>query len=99
MQDNQTPPQLGSIDTMTLKEKLDEHLADETVLLADGFDDAFVGIGRQFSITFAVYDRQKCIEILTAQGMSEDEAEEHFQFNIEGAYAGENTPAFLETLT
>jgi hypothetical protein len=83
---------------ITLKEKLDEVLTDECVLLADGFEEAFMGIGRQFNRTFAVYDRTKCIEILIAQGLSEDEAEEHFQFNTEGAYVGENTPAFVETL-
>ena len=98
MQDNQTPAQLGSPDTRTLKEKLDEHLEDDSVLIADGFDDAFVGIARQFGTPFAVYDRQKCIDILIANGMSEVEAEEHFKFNIECAYAGENSPAFLETL-
>jgi hypothetical protein len=98
MQDNQTPAQLGPPDTRTLKEKIDEFLTEDSVLIADGFDDAFVGIARQFGTPFAIYDRQKCIDILIANGMSEDEAEEHFQFNIEGAYAGENTPAFLETL-
>jgi len=27
--------------------------------------------------------------------MSHDEAEEYFQFNVEGAYVGKNTPAFI----
>ena len=31
------------------------------------------------------------------QGMSYVEAEEYFQFNVESAWVGENTPAFLET--
>jgi hypothetical protein len=81
----------------TLKEKLDEVLVDECVLLADGFEEAFIGIARQFNRTFAVYDREKCLSIL-AKEMTEDEAEEYFQFNVEGAYAGENTPAYLERL-
>jgi hypothetical protein len=28
--------------------------------------------------------------------MSEEEAEEHFSFNIAGAYVGENTPVIVE---
>jgi hypothetical protein len=68
---------------------------DEEVLLADGFEDAFVGIGRQFGNPVAVYDRSKCIKILT-EDMTEEEAEEYFQFNVEGAYVGKNTPIFLE---
>jgi len=79
----------------TLKEKINELLSeDETILLADGFESAFIGIARQFNTAFAVYDRDKCIEILT-ENMSYEEAEEYFQYNVEGAYVGENTPAFL----
>jgi len=70
---------------------------DETVLLADGFEDAFVGIGRQFGKPMAVYNKLKCIESLIKEGMSEEEAEEYFSFNVEGAYVGENTPIFLES--
>jgi hypothetical protein len=71
---------------------------DETLLLVDGFEDAFVGIGRQFGKPIAVYDRFQCIEQLIKEGMTEEEAEEYFQFNVEGAYVGENTPIFLETI-
>lgn len=70
---------------------------DETVVLADGFEDAFIGIGRKFDgVPFATYDRQKCIELLIEQGLnSESEADEYFSFNVEGAYVGENTPVFI----
>jgi hypothetical protein len=82
----------------TLKEKIIDELGeDENVLLANGFDDAFVGIGRQFGRPIAVYNKSKCINILQ-EDMSEEEAEEYFQFNVEGAWVGENTPIFLETL-
>lgn len=67
---------------------------DQEIQLADGYEDAFVGIATQFNRTFAVYDRSKCIDILTKE-MSHDEAEEYFQFNVEGAWVGENTPAFI----
>jgi hypothetical protein len=82
----------------TLKEKIIDILGeDENVLLADGFDDAFVGIGRQFGRPIAVYNRSKCIDILQ-EDMSEEEAEEYFQYNVEGAWVGENTPIFLENV-
>jgi hypothetical protein len=82
----------------TLKEKIIDILGeDENVLLADGFDDAFVGIGRQFGRPIAIYNRSKCIDILQ-EDMSEEEAEEYFQFNVEGSWVGENTPIFLERL-
>jgi hypothetical protein len=67
---------------------------EEEVQLAEGLENAFVGIARQFDRVFAVYDREKCLEILT-KDMAWEEAEEYFQFNVEGAYVGENTPAFI----
>lgn len=81
---------------MKIEEILENCLHDdENVLLADGFEDAFLGIGRKFGDPHAVYDRDKCIEILM-KDMSLEEAEEYFSFNVEGAYVGEQTPIFLE---
>lgn len=68
-------------------------------LLADGFDDALIGIGgRMGSVAVAVYDHDKCIDILQQQGMYFDEAVEYFEFNVVGSWFGENTPIFLDTL-
>lgn len=67
---------------------------DDEVTLAEGFENAFVGIATQFDRKFAVYDRSKCIDIL-AKDMTHEEAEEYFQFNVEGAWVGESTPAFI----
>jgi hypothetical protein len=77
--------------------QLTETFPDEEFLLADGFEDAFVGIvvGKS-RVPVVCYDRERCIEVLmTRDGMSEDEAEEFFAFNVEDAYVGERTPAFL----
>jgi hypothetical protein len=83
---------------MNIQEEIDNKLGeDETIQLADGFEDAFIRIARQFGKPFAIYDRQKCIDILiNRDGLSYEDAEEYFQFNVEGAWVGENTPAFLE---
>ena len=70
------------------------------ILLADGFENAFMGIGRQFNTVFSVYDYDKCIDILMSRdGMTEEEAEEHMSFNVTGAYVGEHTPVFLSRCT
>ncbi len=68
----------------------------DKVLLADGFEDAFIGLARQFNKCFAVYDHEKCIKILIDRdGMTHDEAEEFFEFNVIGCYVGESTPCFF----
>ena len=74
---------------------VDENYPEQEILLADSFDEAFIGIAMQFDKPIAVFDRQKCIKILM-RDMSEDDAYEYFSFNVEGAYVGEHTPAFIE---
>ena len=84
---------------MNIKEKK-EYIAQHNheALLADGFEDALIGVGQQFYKTLAVYDRQKCIEILMERdGMTDEEAVEYFDYNVTGAWVGENTPIFFET--
>lgn len=70
------------------------------IMLADGFEEAFVGIGQQFTHTFAVYDHGKCVEILRYRdGMTEEEAEEFMEFNVTGAWVGKGTPVFLRPMS
>lgn len=75
----------------TLEQCLDD---EEEVILADGFEEAFMGIARQFGKPFAVYSFEKCLEILQRE-MTEEDAIEYFYYNVEGAWVGENTPAFM----
>lgn len=75
---------------------VDEAYPDEEILVMDGFDGAFVGIGaQQYRPPIAVYDRDKCIEILMDDGLSWEDAEEYFSFNTEGAWVGEQTPLII----
>lgn len=83
---------------MTVREKVAEFLDGGSVLLADGFDDAFVGIGMQFHHAIAIYDKEKCIETLVESGMEYDDAVEFFMYNVQGAYVGNQTPIFLTKL-
>ena len=72
--------------------------AHEGALLADGFEGAFVGFGFHFHAAVAVYDYERCLDILqTRDGMSEDEAREFFEFNVVGAWMGPHTPVFMTT--
>lgn len=66
-------------------------------LLADGFEAAIVGIGRRCGQpTVAVYSRERCLRVLQERdGLSREEAEEYFEFNVQGAWLGEHTPVML----
>lgn len=67
-----------------------------TVLLADGLDDAFLGVDLTSDEPRAVYSIDGCIRILS-KDMSEDDAEEYFWFNVAGAHVGPQTPLFIAT--
>jgi hypothetical protein len=70
---------------------------DETILLADGLESAFMGIGRQFTHPVAIYSYKKVIKILMRDHkMDRENAEEYFDFNIAGAFVGDQTPVFLQ---
>ena len=78
----------------TLQERFAEDDRFEELIFYDGFDDAFIGLGCQFNKMSVVYNRQKCIEILM-QDMSEEDAEEYFEFNCLNAFVGDSTPIFF----
>ena len=66
---------------------------EEGLLLADGF----LGTARRFDwhLPVACYDYDRCIQILMEDGCTHEEASEHFEFNVIGAWVGEQTPVFL----
>jgi len=68
---------------------------DEGLLLADGLDDAILGVCHRYTERFVVYDLSKVLRLLEAQGMSPEEAEEFFSFNTLGAWVGDMTPGFI----
>jgi hypothetical protein len=69
-------------------------------MTADGLDAAIIGVGTRCSKEdLVVYDVDKVIGILMDRdGMSRDDAEEFFAFNIEGAWVGEQTPIWMHPL-
>ncbi len=75
-------------------------LWDETALFADGFDGAIIGLADHrwgSGMIRVVYGIEECLRILQQQGLDEDGANEHFEFNVAGAYVGEGTPIFVAT--
>lgn len=83
-----------------LRKQIDEWIMDNypdsEILIADGLEEAFMGVATQFNTPIAIFDEEKCIDILVNQGMNTEEAIEYYEFNILGAYVGVNTPAFFQ---
>jgi len=79
---------------MTIKERIAE--MNDEALLIDDHDNAIIGMAsRCGGPSVVLYDPDIIIDNLHARGMSQEEAQEFFEFNIEGAYMGEHTPMFL----
>ena len=65
-------------------------------IFCTGFDEAIIGMGERFHDSFVVYDHDKVLGILMERdGMTQEEAQEYYEFNIVGAWVGEHTPAFV----
>lgn len=76
--------------------KLEQILAENpnyVFLKADGFDECVIGTKMREGVKVLHYSSKKCIEVLM-EDMSEDDAIEHFEFNVVGSYVGEKTPKF-----
>ena len=80
--------------SMVKRKQIEKDYPDIKLLFADGFDDAIIGVAQQFNIMSVAYNRDKCIEILM-KDMDQLEAIEYFEFNVIGAYVGEQTPTFI----
>lgn len=81
---------------MTLEELKE---ANPYLRIMDGYDDCIIGMMERFGLApvFA-YSRQKVLAKLVSEGMTEEEAEEFYEYNMLGAYVGEETPCFVDLL-
>lgn len=70
---------------------------DEETLTADGFDAGIVGITEDSPVRI-VYEYHTCVRVLMSDGMTEEDAIEHMNFNVTGSYVGEQTPIFIYSL-
>lgn len=67
---------------------------DPTILVADGFDDCIIGLTFRDDELVALYSVERILEKLS-EDMSDIEALEYFEYNIEGAYMGVKTPKYI----
>ena len=65
---------------------------------ADGLDEALIGTAYRIDLgEILVYDYDKCVEIfMDINDWTEEEAIEWVDFNVVGAYVGEDTPIFVK---
>jgi hypothetical protein len=97
-----------------IRERLIEQYPDEDLLLADGLDDAIIGVCTDFNAPpRVIYSVKKCIEIL-AKGMDVKKSDlekgqsirdkkyelalEWFDFNVSGGYVGKKTPVWCHEI-
>ena len=63
------------------------------------FDDCIKGTVHRINLSVLCYDVIDILLMLqNKMGMTGEEAEEHFQYNIEGSYMGEHSPVFLNQI-
>ena len=68
------------------------------LLVPTGMEDALVGVVERFGMEpVALIDKDVVIKNYMEGGMSEEEAEEFYQYNCLGAFVGDETPVFLIT--
>lgn len=87
---------------MSIRDYIAERYGPEVLLLdpAERYDSCIIGMAQRCGLPpMAVYSTQKIIDILMDEdGMADDEALEYFDYNIAGAYMGESTPLFMESI-
>ena len=92
----------STMGTETLRDAITEYIEDQfpdekdSILLADGLEEAFLGVSDSFNgVHVAIYDINTIISNFVRDGMSNEDAWEWFEYNIRGAFVGEYTPIFL----
>lgn len=70
------------------------------MLLAEGFDDAIIGIGRRpGEPDLVAYSVEKCVKILVERdGVTKEEALQHLEYSTLNAWVGEETPIWVELM-
>jgi len=75
-----------------LQDFVDLYAEPDETLKADGFDDAIIGIDSKQRM---VYSIEKILKILQDDNMTDEDALEHFYYNIAGSYVGDHTPIYI----
>ena len=79
-----------------IREELADISGNPEMLFADGYDDALIGYTDS---GVAVYCIEDIIMIMVnEEEMTEEDALEHFYYNVAGSYVGEYTPIYIHEL-
>lgn len=63
----------------------------------EDFDSAIIGVCHGYGQEPRIaYDYDKVLKQLVGDGLTEEEASEHFSFNVIGSYVGPHTPVYIE---
>ena len=84
-------------DLNTMLDLILDKYPDEKFLKADGFDEAILGVEEKDMRL--IYSVKSCIDILIRGGLNDEDAIDHFYFNVHGAYVGEKTPIWCNDFT
>lgn len=84
-----------------MRTKLDdivEMFPELEILKCDGYDDCVIGFDYCFGDNFRLIYSIKMIldKMVKEDGLSDDEAIEHFEYNFRGSYLGEKTPIWCQ---
>jgi hypothetical protein len=80
-----------------IREELSERYPDLLVMEPSHLDAAILGVVTRIGLEAVCYSTDKVIRLLMEHdGMTEEEAVEYMEFNMKGAWMGEQTPVFLE---
>jgi hypothetical protein len=67
--------------------------------MADGFDDAIIGMECSGDVPRVVYSIQLMVHVLCERdSMTEDDAIDFINYNVVGAYVGEGTPIYVDVM-
>lgn len=88
-----TPPSLVE----RINDWVTENYPDDNIIVFDGLDSAFIGAATRINHPpVAVYDYDLIVAALLRSGIETyEEAVEYIDFNVTGAYVGEQTPIVL----
>ena len=79
-----------------IREEMSYMVDNPEMMFADGYDDALIGYTDS---GVAVYSIEKVLTIMMVhEEMTEEDALDHFYYNVAGAYVGEYNPIFIHEL-
>jgi hypothetical protein len=98
--DDEVMYELNTDFVLVLNVPVDLETEKHELIKVDGHDNAYIGVGTCFGeMDRLVYDIDTIINNLKEDGMTDEEAQEYFDYNIADAYVGEKMPVYVSKIT